>query len=85
MESDSFTGLAKVLEAAEGPSNLARLLGNITSQAICQWKRVPPERVISVSNVTGVSPHIIRPDLYPAPFSENGENVSPRKSSEVTQ
>lgn len=37
--------------------------------AITKWEkgRVPAERVLDVSRETGIPPHRIRPDLYPAP------------------
>lgn len=45
------------------PARLAGLMSNITPQAISQWKQVPVERVIEVERVTGISRHILRPDL----------------------
>lgn len=57
--------LSKSLKIAGGPTALARLLG-ITSQAIGQWERVPPLRVLAVEAVTGVPRHELRPDLYPS-------------------
>lgn len=36
----------------------------ITASAVQQWKRIPAERVIDVSRVTGVPPWVLRPDLY---------------------
>ena len=40
----------------------------VTPQAIGKWKRsrIPAERVLDVERVTGVSRHLLRPDLYPA-------------------
>jgi DNA-binding transcriptional regulator YdaS (Cro superfamily) len=85
MESKNDIGLRLVLDAAKGPSKLARKLGDVSPQAISQWKQVPATRVLDVSVATGVACHLIRPDIYPAPISDGGENVSPRKSAEVTQ
>lgn len=59
-------GLSQAKNAAGGVSALARLLGNITPQAISQWRRVPVERVLDVERVTGVSRCALRPDIYPA-------------------
>jgi DNA-binding transcriptional regulator YdaS (Cro superfamily) len=56
-------GLRKAIEAADGKSALARGL-NISPAAVCQWKRVPADRVLSVERITGVSRHELRPDLY---------------------
>lgn len=51
-------------EKGGGTVALARALG-VTSQAISQWARIPAERVLEVERVTGVSRHLLRPDLYP--------------------
>lgn len=42
---------------------------NVNDSAINKWerKRVPAERVLDVSDLTGLPPHRIRPDLYRAP------------------
>lgn len=46
---------------------LAAKLG-VTPQAVSQWERVPPLRVLEVEAATGISRHDLRPDLYgPAP------------------
>lgn len=66
MESENDHGLRRVLEAANGPTNLARLLNDgISPQAISQWRVVPAKRVLKVAEVTGIACHFIRPDLYP--------------------
>lgn len=49
--------------AGYGPAKLARLLDNISSQAISQWRKVPEDRVLEVERVTGISRHELRPDL----------------------
>lgn len=56
--------LKKALRAVGGPSKLAARLG-ITAQAVCQWKKVPPGRVLAIERVSGVSRSDLRPDLYP--------------------
>jgi DNA-binding transcriptional regulator YdaS (Cro superfamily) len=45
-------------------TKLADVLG-ISVAAVCQWDRVPAERVLEVERATGVSRHDLRPDLYP--------------------
>ena len=40
---------------------------SISRQAVSQWKKVPWNRVLKVASVTGRPPHLIRPDIYPAP------------------
>lgn len=37
----------------------------ITPQALSQWKKIPPTRVIEVERLTGIPRHVQRPDLYP--------------------
>lgn len=52
---------------AGGAAALASRLG-ITPKAIYQWPYVPAERVGSVSALTGIPPHELRPDVFPAPL-----------------
>lgn len=56
-------GLRRALEAAGGPSNLARLLG-ITQPSVSNWTEVPLDRLLAVEKVTGVSRRVLRPDLF---------------------
>ncbi len=63
--------LEKAKEAVSGATGLARALSEetgeaITPQAVSQWRKVPPTRVIPVERVTGVSRTELRPDLYPS-------------------
>lgn len=52
-------------DKAGGITKLAKELG-IRPQAIHQWKKVPAERVLEVERISGVSRHVLRPDLYPS-------------------
>lgn len=56
--------IVSTIKDTVGVAKLARALGNITPQAISQWKRVPPERVIEVERATGISRHVLRPDIF---------------------
>jgi DNA-binding transcriptional regulator YdaS (Cro superfamily) len=62
--------LQRAIDAAGGPAELARSIteqqGSITAQAICDWKRCPPARVLAVERASGISRHELRPDIYPA-------------------
>lgn len=64
--------LLRAIEEAGGPSALARFISEnyepITAQAICDWRRCPPLRVLQVERAceARVSRHELRPDLYPA-------------------
>jgi DNA-binding transcriptional regulator YdaS (Cro superfamily) len=44
-------------------SELARQLG-ITPAAVLQWDKVPPNRVLQVERLSGVSRHVLRPDIF---------------------
>lgn len=62
--SDRSDALEQAIAKAGGLAGLAAPLG-ISIQAISQWDEVPPLRVIAVEKITGVSRHVLRPDLYP--------------------
>lgn len=50
-----------------GQAGIARLLG-VTPQAVNQWvsgtRPVPPRHVLVVEAATGVSRHLLRPDVF---------------------
>lgn len=54
----------KAKHALGGPSALAKAIGDITSQAVSQWKRVPAERVVDVEKATGIPREELRPDIF---------------------
>lgn len=56
--------LKLAIKAAGGPVSLSRRIG-ITSQAIAQWRKCPPLRVLDVEKATGVPRTLLRPDIYP--------------------
>jgi DNA-binding transcriptional regulator YdaS (Cro superfamily) len=55
--------LAGLLATPGRAQALADGLG-ISLQAVCQWRRVPVERVKRVSEITGATPHELRPDIF---------------------
>ncbi len=57
--------LRKAIEKSS-VTEIARACG-ITTQAVSQWTRVPPTRVRLVARLTGIPPHILRPDFYDTP------------------
>lgn len=71
------TALERAIKLVGGPAKLARFIterdGRITAQAICDWRKCPPGRVLSVEAATvdpetgrpRVTRHELRPDLYP--------------------
>lgn len=59
-----MTALERAIDAAGGAARLAEQLG-VKVQAIYQWERVPPLRVLEVERISGVSRNELRPDIYP--------------------
>ena len=54
----------KAKEAGGGPTALAQALGGLTPQAVSQWRVIPPERALKVEEVTGISRHDLREDIF---------------------
>lgn len=50
-------------EIVGGLGKLAAGLG-VKHPTFYSWKRVPPERVLDFERITGISRHLLRPDLY---------------------
>lgn len=66
-----MTGLEKAIKKAGSAQRLGQLLG-VTKMAVSLWKKepagaVPAKRVLPIYILTGVTPHELRPDLYPNP------------------
>jgi len=62
----SKDALNRAIENAGGIVALAAAVG-VTHQAISQWRRCPPLRVLDVERATGIPRHELRPDIYPSP------------------
>jgi DNA-binding transcriptional regulator YdaS (Cro superfamily) len=62
------TNLKTVL--ADRGFSLSKLAGavGVDKSVVTRWcqKRVPAERVKAVADVTGITPHELRPDIFPA-------------------
>jgi len=58
--------LRQALETTGGPTALAKHLG-IGASAITQWQRIPARHLLRIADLTGLPPHVLRPDLAPAP------------------
>lgn len=56
--------LREAIEGYGGNAALAEALG-ISRPAVAQWETCPALRVLQVEALTGVSRHLLRPDLYP--------------------
>jgi DNA-binding transcriptional regulator YdaS (Cro superfamily) len=63
-----FEALCEAYEIAGSQPALAAICG-VTQGTVSKWlnksKRLPPEHVIPVEAATGVSRHLLRPDIYP--------------------
>lgn len=55
--------LKVIIQRVGSVSALARALG-ISVAAVSGWREVPPDRVLQVEELTGVSRHIQRPDVF---------------------
>lgn len=64
MTQDVQAATIEAVREAGGGASLGRALG-LTRQAIYQWAKVPPEHVLKVEQISGVSRQRLRPDLYP--------------------
>lgn len=62
------TALSLAIEKAGGVAAVARACG-VRSQAVSQWRTAPAQHVIVLARASAflITPHAIRPDLYPHP------------------
>lgn len=60
------TGLEALKACGVPIAKIADDLG-ITRGAIYQWDRIPAERIGDITRITGLAPHIQRPDLFTQP------------------
>lgn len=63
------TPIAEAIKRAGSVKALAETAG-VKPQAISQWKHVPVDRVVRLSEALGMTRHQLRPDLYEAPSTE---------------
>jgi DNA-binding transcriptional regulator YdaS (Cro superfamily) len=61
----------KAITKAGTATRLAQLL-TVSAMTVSHWRNryqgvVPADRVLQIYGVTGVTPHELRPDLYPNP------------------
>ena len=63
-----MTGLDTAIRSAGSASKLGAVLG-ISKMSVSLWKKngIPADRVIPIYNATSITPHELRPDLYPNP------------------
>lgn len=61
------SALASACEAVGGEAKLAELIGKTRSH-VSTWKfrgMIPAEMALPIERASGVSRHVLRPDLYP--------------------
>lgn len=58
-----------------GLGKLASGLG-VKHPTFYSWKRVPPERVLDFERLTGISRHVLRPDIYGEDPSDTSDGPS---------
>jgi DNA-binding transcriptional regulator YdaS (Cro superfamily) len=60
--------LVAAKKAVGGAAVIARAL-DISIQAVCQWRTVPPQYVLTLEKLSRrkVKKHQLRPDIYPPP------------------
>lgn len=63
-----YEALKEVAECFHSQQSMAEAFG-VTQPTIWRWlnqsKQIPPEYVIKAEELTGVSRHYLRPDIYP--------------------
>ncbi|MDR5611276.1 MULTISPECIES: YdaS family helix-turn-helix protein [unclassified Arsenophonus] len=66
-----MSALKKVINVTGTATRLAAVL-DVSNMKVSQWKnkykgRVPVDRVLAIYELTGITPHELRPDIYPNP------------------
>lgn len=74
--------LAAAIETIGGYAATARALGIGTAWAVQKWKQCPAERVRALVKACdeAVTPHDLRPDLYPDGFRFPGDEEQAREA-----
>lgn len=68
IKAERRAALAAACDAVGGEAKLAELIGKTRSH-VSTWKwrgMIPAEQAIPIEKASGVSRHILRPDIYPA-------------------
>jgi DNA-binding transcriptional regulator YdaS (Cro superfamily) len=59
--------VATIIEQLGGPTKAASLLGISNPSVVINWRernRIPADRAIAVEELTGISRHVLRPDIF---------------------
>lgn len=68
-----------VIEKLGGPTKAAAALGISNPSVVINWrkrKQAPADRVIKIEELTGVSRHALRPDIFGAPAPQAEERAA---------
>lgn len=57
--------IRSIIKLAGGPVRVGRAVG-VSHSAVCKWNLVPPKHVLAVAKLSGISEHVIRPDIFGA-------------------
>ncbi len=57
------TIVEEVILKAGGVNKIAEALG-IAAPSVSGWRRIPAERVLRLEEITGISRHAMRPDIF---------------------
>jgi len=63
-----------------GIVKLAQACG-VTHQCVSQWRRVPAHHVLKVEAATGISRHLLRPDIF-GPTPEGAPSPSRKRAAQ---
>jgi hypothetical protein len=70
-------GMTAAIRAAGSMAKLGEALPDkLTAQAVSLWEKVPAERLLQISEITGLPYEVLRPDLFPARRVERDTQVS---------
>lgn len=61
----AMAAIAKIRATRGMMAKIADAL-KISQQAVCVWKKVPPQHTLAVEKITGIPREKLRPDLYKA-------------------
>jgi len=71
--------LSQAVEAAGGVGKLAASIG-VAQNVVSNWRKrgkVPAEHVLAIEAATGVSRHLLRPDVFgPEPANDDQQGVA---------
>jgi len=63
------TSVSDIIKRLGGPTKAAEALGISNPSVVLNWRKrqsVPADRVLAISDLTGIPPHRIRPDIWRA-------------------